>query len=179
MRDVGVVGWTEAQLAQRAARLVRTTQPEPVIDGVFVTGPIPRLTDFEDTGGAFFLDAQGQGPDPLVDDQALYFDSAEGTVVVLGCCHAGVVNTLRYVQQLTQGRPIHAVVGGMHLRQAKPDRMERTLAELERQSVPLLAPAHCTGWNAFLLMQARFGARCQPCAVGRVFEFPPGSGVDG
>ncbi len=171
MRAVGIVGWTEAQLAQRAARVVRSTQPTEVVDGVFVTGSIPRTTDFEDTGGAFFLDTQGRHPDPLLDDQSLYFDSSEGTVVVLGCCHAGLVNTLRYVQDLTHGRPIHAVVGGMHLRQASPERMKCTLAELERQNVQLVAPAHCTGWDAFLLMRSRFGARCQPCAVGRVFEF--------
>ena len=71
--------------------------------------------NFEDTGGRFFLDAACTQPDPLLDDQALFFDTADGLVVLLGCAHSGVVNTLEYIRHLTGGRPIHTVLGGMHL----------------------------------------------------------------
>jgi len=82
------------------------------MEGIFVTGEIPRQNDFEDTGGRFFLDAACTQADPLTDDQALFFDAADGLVVLLGCGHAGVVNTLEYVRHLTGGRPIHMIAGG-------------------------------------------------------------------
>jgi 7,8-dihydropterin-6-yl-methyl-4-(beta-D-ribofuranosyl)aminobenzene 5'-phosphate synthase len=65
--------------------------------------------------------------------------------VLLGCGHAGVVNTLHHVQGLTGGRPIHAVIGGMHLVAASPDRLDRTVEALGELDVSLIAPAHCTG----------------------------------
>jgi 7,8-dihydropterin-6-yl-methyl-4-(beta-D-ribofuranosyl)aminobenzene 5'-phosphate synthase len=77
--------------------------PRPVGGGVRVTGAIPRLTEFEDAAGTFYLDADGHEPDPLIDDQAAFVETEAGTVVLLGCGHAGVVNTLRQVEALTTG----------------------------------------------------------------------------
>ena len=80
-------------------RLGHTDRPTTVADGLTVTGPVPRLTDFEDTGGPFFLDRACTRPDPLEDDQSLFFDTAEGTVVLLGCA-------LGYNQHTPIHRPV-------------------------------------------------------------------------
>ena len=69
-----------------------------VLDEIFVTGEIPRINTYEDSGGAFYLDADGTRPDPLFDDQALVIDLGRRVVLLLGCAHAGVVNTLDHVQ---------------------------------------------------------------------------------
>ena len=149
-----------------ADAVVWTTKPTEIMHGIFVTGKVPRENGFEDTGGRFFLDDACTQPDPLADDQALFFDTAAGVVVLLGCGHAGVVNTLEHVRHLTGGRPIHAVLGGMHLLTASPERMEKTIAALRRLEVQRLAPAHCTGLPALAQLWNAFPGRCSACPVG-------------
>jgi 7,8-dihydropterin-6-yl-methyl-4-(beta-D-ribofuranosyl)aminobenzene 5'-phosphate synthase len=171
LRDVGMPESARRVLETRAASWVRTAEPQSVVNGLTATGTIPRVTEFEDTGGPFFLDPEGQQADPLVDDQALFFDTDQGTVVVLGCAHAGVINTLQYVQRLTGGRPIHTVVGGMHLVQASNGRLERTIQQLRELDVQRLGPAHCTGSRAVAALWAAFPDRCLDYHVGTRLEF--------
>jgi 7,8-dihydropterin-6-yl-methyl-4-(beta-D-ribofuranosyl)aminobenzene 5'-phosphate synthase len=141
------------------------------LEGIFVTGEIPRQNAFENTGGRFFLDAACTRPDPLLDDQALFFDTADGLVVLLGCGHAGVVNTLDYVQRLTDGRPIHTILGGLHLGTASPERIGKTIAAFRRWDLRQLSPCHCTGMSAMAQLWTAFPARCSSCAVGASWVF--------
>jgi len=170
-REIAMLYLSDKAIRDSRNRLIATTQPTTVLDGLTATGPVPRLTDFEDTGGAFFLDKACTQPDPLEDDQSVFFDTNEGTVVLLGCAHSGVINTLRYIRQLTDNRPIRAVIGGMHLIGASPHRIERTIEELQRIGVERLAPAHCTGMPATVALWNAFPGRCQSCPVGTRFEF--------
>lgn len=170
-RSIGIPDAAQQALNGRRDRLVLIKKPTPLAGGLTATGPVPRVTDFEDTGGPFFLDARCEQPDPLTDDQALFFESAQGTVVLLGCAHSGVVNTLRYVQQLTGGRPLHAVFGGMHLVGASPHRLERTIDELRKLNIDRLGPAHCTGRAATIALWNALPDRCVPCHVGTKFQF--------
>jgi 7,8-dihydropterin-6-yl-methyl-4-(beta-D-ribofuranosyl)aminobenzene 5'-phosphate synthase len=169
-RDIGMPSRRET-LARVGDSLVPADGPVEVIPGLHVSGPIPRVTPFEDTGGPFYLDEACTRPDPLVDDQAAYIETPRGTVVLLGCGHAGMINTLLYVRALTDNRPIHSVMGGMHLRTAGKDRVDRTIAELERLGAPLLIPCHCTGARATARLWQAFPDRCSPCAVGTQIEF--------
>ena len=151
--------------------VVWTSQPTEVLEGIFVTGEIPRQNAFEDTGGRFFLDPACTQPDPLKDDQALFFDIPEGLVVLLGCGHVGVVNTLEYIRQLTGGRPIHSILGGLHLLKASSQRMEKTIGAFRRLDVQRLAPGHCTGLPALAQLWNAFPGRCSSCAVGASWVF--------
>lgn len=151
--------------------VVWTTRPTEVLDGISVTGEIPRQNTFEDTGGRFFLDAACTRPDPLLDDQALFFDTAEGLVVLLGCAHSGVVNTLEYIRHITGGRPIHAILGGLHLLAASPERMEKTITSFRRLDIQRLAPGHCTGLPALAQLWTAFPGRSLSCAVGASWVF--------
>ena len=150
--------------------LVSIESPTEVCPGVYVTGPVPRGTDFEDVGGPFFVDCACNEADCLPDDQALYFEAASGTVVILGCAHAGIVNTLRHVERLTDGQPIHTVIGGMHLVSASPERMDRTVEELRRVGMQNLMPGHCTGFPAMARLWHEFPCSYAPCPVGTVIE---------
>ena len=158
-------------LRNQGNRVTRMTKPTEVFDGIFVTGEIPRGNAFENTGGDFFLDAACLQPDPLPDDQALFFDTAEGSVVLFGCAHAGVVNTLDYVQGLTGGKPVRAIVGGLHLGKASPERLDKTLAAVRRFNIQQLAPGHCTGSGANGELCAAFPSRCWSCSVGLRMQF--------
>jgi 7,8-dihydropterin-6-yl-methyl-4-(beta-D-ribofuranosyl)aminobenzene 5'-phosphate synthase len=170
-RKIGLPDATETVLRSLHSRLVQTDQPTAVAGRLTVTGQVPRLTDFEDTGGPFFLDEACTNPDPLVDDQSVFFDAVEGTVVLLGCAHSGVINTLRYIRQLTGGRPIRAVIGGMHLVAASTERIARTIEELGQLGVQQLAPGHCTGMPATVALWTAFPARCLSCHAGTAFQF--------
>ncbi|MFT3828133.1 MAG: MBL fold metallo-hydrolase [Opitutaceae bacterium] len=116
-----------------------------IVPGLFATGVIPRITDFETTGGAFFLDPAGSVVDPLIDDQALFFRSTEGVVVILGCAHAGVLNTLDYARSFFPGAPLAAVVGGMHLWKADRAYLARVAAGFGEHAPHFVAGCHCTG----------------------------------
>jgi len=168
-RNIGMPEGSFRQLQGAGARLTWTTAPTEIIPGVWCTGEIPRVNGFEDPGGPFFTDAACREPDPLADDQALFADLPEGPVVILGCGHAGVVNTLDYVSRLTGRGRIYGVIGGMHLRSAPAARLEATLQAFERFRVQMIAPCHCTGWRAAHSLYEKFGEKVANCAVGVKF----------
>jgi 7,8-dihydropterin-6-yl-methyl-4-(beta-D-ribofuranosyl)aminobenzene 5'-phosphate synthase len=157
---------------QLGQRFIETRTRTEVVSGAFVTGEIPRQTRYEDTGGPFFLDAAGTQPDPLIDDQALVIDLGDSLIVLLGCTHSGAVNTLEHVSRLSGGKPVRAVIGGLHLGNAGPERMNRTIARLRDANLRCLAPMHCTGWPATALLWQAMPEIFQPGGVGSAFQFP-------
>ncbi len=163
--------FSREQLAGRVRKLIETRVPTPVADGIWVTGQIPRVTDFEDTGlPNIYLDAQVQLHDAILDDQALFFRVPEGVVIVLGCGHAGLVNTIRYVSELLGEDRIYAVIGGTHLIAASPERMGRTIEALRRYDVQKIMLSHCTGLEAYARLTTAFPGRCSWPATGTRIE---------
>lgn len=170
-REIGIPFPAKKTLGKSSVRVTLTETPTVVANGLTVTGPVPRVTDFEDTGGPFFLDDRGSQPDPLIDDQAMFFETRHGLIVLLGCAHAGVINTLRHVRELSGGKAIHAVLGGMHLVRTSSERLARTIAELRQFDIRILTPAHCTGMPATVALWSAFPGTCQTCHAGRTFTF--------
>ena len=140
---------------------------------VGLSGPIPRITTYEDTGGPFYLDPHGRRSDPIEDDLALWIRTGKGLVVCLGCCHAGVVNTLQYILQLNPGERIHAVIGGFHLLQADDERLRLTVSALRGLSPDQVIACHCTGGHAVDALQNGLGARVSQGAAGKTYGFGP------
>jgi 7,8-dihydropterin-6-yl-methyl-4-(beta-D-ribofuranosyl)aminobenzene 5'-phosphate synthase len=167
-REIGMPAASRQALTQRGA-FRSSRMPLPLCGGVRLTGAIASLTEFEGEGGTFFLDAEGREPDPLADDQAAFVETRAGTVVLLGCAHAGVVNTLRRVETLTSA-PIQAVIGGMHLGAAGPERIEATVRALDERGVRRVVPCHCTGLPATAALARGLGDRCTPGRVGAAYE---------
>ncbi len=170
-RAIGLPGLNEEGVRMRARRLHPCEKPAAIAPGIWLTGQIPRRNHFEDTGGPFFLDEACCRPDPLVDDLALWIETRRGLIVVLGCCHSGAVNTLNYIRELRPQFPIHALIGGLHLVRATPERMAKTLEALARFEPTLIVPAHCTGWKATLELANCFPGRVEESAVGKCFRF--------
>jgi len=110
-----------------------------------VTGEIPRHYFPEDVGGPFYLDARATQNDLILDDQALWFNTEEGLVIVFGCAHSGVLNTIRYCQELSKVKRIHALIGGFHLLNASAERLQATFSALKSLSPSCIAACHCTG----------------------------------
>jgi 7,8-dihydropterin-6-yl-methyl-4-(beta-D-ribofuranosyl)aminobenzene 5'-phosphate synthase len=137
-----------------------------VAPGAWVTGEIPRRTDFEDTGGQFFLDEELEQPDPIVDDQALVLETDHGLAVLLGCGHAGLVNTLDHVAEQTGERRLYLVLGGLHLLSASRQRIDRSVDGLRRYGVSRVGPAHCTGLAASARLLQDWGSGFVPIRAG-------------
>lgn len=175
-REIGMPAAARIAIASPTARVRLVEHPMVIADGVTLTGPIPRVVSLEDTGGRFFQDAACTRPDPLTDDQALVLEVERGVIVVLGCGHAGILSTLRYVQELTNGRMILAVLGGMHLINASAKRIEMTIRELRQLKVQRLTFAHCTGMAATVAVWNAFPRRCDGCHVGSTFSFEASRG---
>lgn len=138
---------------------------------VWVSGEIPRRNPFE-TGDPHLVVPEGNGyrPDPFNDDQALVVETRRGLVVILGCAHAGLINTLDHVREQTGCARIHAVVGGTHLGPASEEQYLATLAALRSYCVERLAVSHCTGLARSAQLQHEFPGRFAFAAVGSHIE---------
>lgn len=148
-----------------------TSEPLKLNDGLGITGQIPRLTDFEDVGGPFFLDEKGNRPDQIDDDQALWINTDDGLIICLGCCHAGLINTLDYIRSLTGITRVRAIIGGLHLLNADERRLERTIASLRSFSPELIVPCHCTGELATQFLGQAYGSRMLRGHSGMTLDF--------
>ena len=120
-------------------------------DMILITGEIPRETSFEKgfMQHRALINGSWQ-PDPLIlDDRAVVINvKGKGLVVISGCAHAGIINTLRYAQRISGTMDVYAVVGGFHLSgKESENRIELTVKELRKLNPKLVVPSHCTGWR--------------------------------
>jgi 7,8-dihydropterin-6-yl-methyl-4-(beta-D-ribofuranosyl)aminobenzene 5'-phosphate synthase len=152
---------SRGSLQEMGFAIVEERQPSFLLDGaVLITGEVDRTTPFETgfRGHEALRDGAWQ-PDPLIlDDQALVVRVRDrGLVVLTGCGHAGIVNTVRYVRRLTAHDQVAAIVGGFHLNGPMFEPIiEPTVDAFAALAPELLAPAHCTGWKAVHRLAARF-----------------------
>ena len=155
----------------QAGQINWVTGPTSLVNDVSLTGPVPRLTDYEDTGGPFYQDDAGWRPDPLEDDLALWIGTREGLVICFGCAHSGAVNTLDYVRTLAPHTPIRAIIGGLHLNSASEERLQRTAEALRALDIPDIVPCHCTGAKAAQTFAEALGERVRAGGPGTTMEF--------
>ena len=135
-----------------------------------VTGFVERKMDFEDTGGEFFLDTAGSQVDLIEDDQSIWFDTADFRVVICGCCHSGLVNTLSGIEKQEGVRPLW-ILGGFHLGNATDERLEKTVNFLKDRSIVAMTGYHCTGEGAHVFFKRKLGAVYKCGSAGDVFQF--------
>ena len=152
-------------------QLIERREPSLLVDGsVLITGEVDRTTPFETgfRGHEALRDTEWQ-PDPLIlDDQALVLSLRDrGLVLLSGCGHAGIVNTVRYARTLTGIDAVAAVIGGFHLSGPMFEPIiDPTIDALAELAPSLLVPAHCTGWKAVHRMATRFPDAFVMSAVG-------------
>lgn len=146
-----------AAIEAAGIRVVASDGPRELLGGyALFLGGIPRTTDFEQGMPlAYYADASGEHPDTIADDSALVFALKDkGLIVLTGCAHAGVINTIRYAQELTGMEKIHAVMGGFHLGgPVGQAAIEPTLTALKAIAPDYVVPCHCTGRTAILAME--------------------------
>jgi 7,8-dihydropterin-6-yl-methyl-4-(beta-D-ribofuranosyl)aminobenzene 5'-phosphate synthase len=133
-------------------------EPVWLSENIVTSGEIPMITEYEEIDPVLYVKEKGElKPDALWDDQALFLKSEKGLVIILGCAHRGVINTIRHAQKLTGVGPVYAVIGGTHLVSASPQRMDSTIAELLGLGIQKLGVSHCTGLPASAILAQTFG----------------------
>jgi 7,8-dihydropterin-6-yl-methyl-4-(beta-D-ribofuranosyl)aminobenzene 5'-phosphate synthase len=158
---------------------VEHTKSEPIAPGIWVTGPVPRVHPERNWSGA----GRVQSPDGLVEDtipedMSLVFDTASGLVLLSGCGHAGIINTLEHARKSVRNAPVHAAIGGFHLFAAADDRLSWTGAQLKAFGLQHLLGAHCTGIEAVYRLRDHCGLSRATATVGSVgASFTLGSGI--
>ncbi len=170
MVSVGLpMPWEELE---RRAELRLSVESERVLTHAWTTGEISERPEPEGRSpGHMIRQGEGWTADPYHDDMALVLDTEPGLVLVLGCAHAGLLNTILHVRRLFARDPV-AVVGGMHLAAASEEHLQRVLEVLQEVGPPMLYPNHCTGRTAIKALTAAFGEdRVVPCPAGTVLEF--------
>jgi 7,8-dihydropterin-6-yl-methyl-4-(beta-D-ribofuranosyl)aminobenzene 5'-phosphate synthase len=165
-RSIGMPAASRDALSGLQERLVWTRAVTEVVPGVWCTGEIPRAQNSEASALSFFLDEEGREADPLLDDQALFVETQHGLVIVAGCAHAGVANTVNYICKLAGRTAIHALMGGLHLSRASRQQLEATGSALGRLNCRILAPCHCTGMSAHAYLRGRFHSLVQDVGAG-------------
>lgn len=143
--------------------LVETTEPKPLLDGdVLFLGEIPRRTDFEmGFPIAFYLEGGEETWDPIEDDTSLVMNlKGKGLVILSGCAHAGIINTVLRAREVTGIERVHAVMGGFHLTGPLFEHIiERTAGELMKVDPAWVVPTHCTGRKATAHFEKELGDR--------------------
>jgi 7,8-dihydropterin-6-yl-methyl-4-(beta-D-ribofuranosyl)aminobenzene 5'-phosphate synthase len=132
-----------------------------ITDKIMTTGEVPMVTDFEqiEPNRFFIKDTSGWRADELLDDLALIIDTKPGLIVILGCAHRGVINTLYHAQKITGRKEIRMVIGGCHLINTPEERVYRTITALRELDVQKVGVSHCTGQEASAIMAQELGDR--------------------
>jgi 7,8-dihydropterin-6-yl-methyl-4-(beta-D-ribofuranosyl)aminobenzene 5'-phosphate synthase len=157
-RQIGMAEEVRQALCQLPAeRRIVLDVPRYLRPGIGITGPVPRNSTFEDTGGPFYLDPDKAQADPITDDLSLWFETSDGLVILTGCCHSGLVNTVRQAQRISGVTRIRGIIGGLHLLNAGPERLDATIAFLHECAPDFLLPCHCTGTQVIERLRSEFG----------------------
>jgi len=153
------------------AELRLSAAPQQIAPGIWTTGEIAPRSEPEGRSPRHVIaDGEDWPADPYRDDMSLVLEAARGLVLVCGCCHAGLLNTLLHVQR-TFGRLPVAVIGGTHLVSADDAHLRHLVAVLQQGEPPALYLNHCTGQPAYVHLAQAFGNKVAPCPAGTVLEF--------
>ena len=147
-------------------------KPTEIIPELWMSGPIPRVTDYE-RGDPKLVTCATDGAecqDTIEDDTSLFYASPRGLVVIGGCTHAGLVNTVRRGLEVTGTSRLAGWIGGTHLGPLSKEQQAKTLAQLAEFGPEFVAANHCTGFTMMAKLYECFGDRFIPAFVSTVIE---------
>jgi 7,8-dihydropterin-6-yl-methyl-4-(beta-D-ribofuranosyl)aminobenzene 5'-phosphate synthase len=168
------IPYTRPFLENWGARFTLTREPVHLSDNVMTSGEIPLVTDFEKVGEDYLVtEIDGKlMKDDFIDDRFLIIRTTEGLVLVLGCGHRALINSLLHARRITGEDRIHAVIGGCHLIDASDERIMKTIEALKQMDVHRVGVSHCTGLRAAAMMANELGDRFFFNTVGTRVEVP-------
>jgi 7,8-dihydropterin-6-yl-methyl-4-(beta-D-ribofuranosyl)aminobenzene 5'-phosphate synthase len=161
------------ELETLGVKVVEVTKPTEIIPGAYLTGDIERLTSYEKPPPTLLIE-RGEKPEPddFRGEQALFFHvKGKGLVVLSGCAHAGIVNTARHAQKVSGVEKLHAVMGGFHLINTKPEVIQSTVDDIRALNPQYVVPTHCTGFEALVAFGRQMPEAFQLNTSGTQYTF--------
>lgn len=169
-RFIGIL-YKERYLESLGANFVFNTDFTEVEKGLFLTGEVPRQTNFEKPDPRLFSEMGGAMTNDLfLDDQSLILDTDKGIVLILGCAHSGMINIINHVINKMGKEKFHSILGGTHLDFLTSEQLEESIKSLKRMEIGKIGVSHCTGMRAAFRLQQEFGDRFFYGCVGSVLE---------
>jgi 7,8-dihydropterin-6-yl-methyl-4-(beta-D-ribofuranosyl)aminobenzene 5'-phosphate synthase len=154
---VNLPALSREKIADARIALVESEKPRPLLDGrLLFLGEIPKRTDFEKGFPRMFYDEEGESKwDPIEDDTAVAaLVKGKGLIILSGCAHSGIINTVKYAQEVSGVDKIYAVMGGFHLTGADFEPViEPTTEALKALNPTYIIPTHCTGRKAVMHLE--------------------------
>lgn len=179
-REAGGLLPIKAEYEKLGGTFVEYDAPTRLAPGVWMTGPVPRTYPEKNWSVSGQLQTPtGPIEDNVPEDSSIVIQTAQGLVVLSGCGHAGIVNTIEYAQKRVQNAPVHAAIGGFHLFAASDDTLTWTASKLKEARVQYFLGAHCTGIEAVFRIRQALGLPRKQALVGAVgASFTLGTGID-
>ncbi len=196
-RGTGSFGcpFTEEELARFGVQFTFNRKPVWLNEGVVISGEIPMVNDFETIGEGFFREMPAAGKEiavleeelrfprqgkkfkkdkEIIDDQAIFIKTNLGLIIILGCAHRGMINTVRHGQNITGMEDVYLVIGGTHLYGASTDRMAATVREIKEIGIEKVGVSHCTGLTSACVLAGHLGTTFFNNNAGSIITFPAG-----
>ncbi len=165
--------YTMETLKKWEATLELDRKPREIAPGILLTGSIPRPhpPEIEDETLCKKVD-EGMIKDDFIEEQSLIIDTTEGPVLITGCTHAGIKNTLEHALQVSGRNKLFAVLGGLHLIKATPEIISEAIETFKSCGVEHVAVSHCTGIRAIARFGEAFGDNFHSLTAGESISFP-------
>lgn len=158
---------SEREVEDLGGRFLASRKPVKLADGITASGEIERVTGFEKTPEDYVILRNGElVRDIMLDDQALVIESRKGLIIVTGCAHAGIINTVKHAQRIVKEEKVYALIGGFHLISASEERLAKTIEKLREINPAIIAPCHCTGEKAVSRLRTNFKDEFKEVHVG-------------
>lgn len=153
--------------------VIEVRTPTEIIPGVYMTGTIERVTSYEKVPPSLLIERDNTiEPDDFRGEQALFFTiKGKGLVVLSGCAHAGIVNTVTHAQKIAAADTVHAVMGGFHLINAAPEVIQKTVADIRAMKPAHVIPTHCSGFEAISAFAGEMPAEFNLNTAGTRYTF--------
>jgi 7,8-dihydropterin-6-yl-methyl-4-(beta-D-ribofuranosyl)aminobenzene 5'-phosphate synthase len=148
---------TAGKLKRLGARLVFNTVFTRIAGNLYLTGEVPRTSAFEKPDPRLVIKKGGKlCPDLLKDDQSAILKTRKGLVVIFGCAHSGMINTLQHVRQCLPDDTLYMIIGGTHLGFLSDAQVAESIDCLRGFAIEKIGVSHCTGGRAALALMNAF-----------------------
>ncbi len=160
------------ELESSGARFKLTKEPVKITENIWTTGEVPMVTEYETIDTGLFIKQNSEFlPDQVMDDQAVIVKAEGGLVIVLGCAHRGMINTIYHAREITGVKEVQPVIGGSHLIGAPEERLYQSIAALRDLGVQKMGLCHCTDLPAISVLAQEFGESFVFNKAGDSLEF--------